>query len=321
MRYVRVHRASESARRATGRLGVVICCIFVSASAHAELAQINAQQFYLDSGLKSSDVGELVSTRGSSHYRMRLYRFTINEAQAERLSHSAQPREARDSPWLAGVARLVNTTQHYLPEHKIPYEWTALLPPYATEQMQCFTTQAPDFGFRYLRLTPSRGGKRLALLALGQQQAGQTPQACLQSVGNHQFGSAYWAQSLFGAQALPYPFARRLVAEKLLLDYQPKHLDFEALIFLDSIFWFRFSASKAQYEAFARRFDLRKPEFSMDDSRHAPEWFNSVDTLRTRCWLDIGGNAGHVTAYWQDGLTHARVSGNLQRWQKPCPVN
>lgn len=285
------------------------------------MAEIDAQQFALDSGLQTADVGELESTRGSSHYRMRLYRFTINEAQARLLSTRVQPSEPQNSPWLQGVSSLVEVTQSYLPERHTPFRWEDLLPPYTTEQMQCFATQAPDFGFRYLRLTPSRDGKRHALLALGQQQAGQTPQTCLQSIGNHQFGSANLAQYLFGAQALPYPFARRVLAEKLLLDYQPKHLDFEALIFVDSSFWFRFSASKAQYEAFARRFDLRKPEFSTDHSRHAPDWFNSAQTLRTRCWLDIGGNAGQVTAYWQDGLTHARVSGNLQRWQKPCPVN
>ena len=279
------------------------------------------RQFAKDSGFQSSEVEGLQSSLGGTHYRMRLYRFTVNETQATVLRASVQPNEPNTSPWLNGVAQLVGTAESYLPNETRKWRWGALLPPYATQMLQCFPTKPPDFGFRYLKLQPSRAGKRRVLLAVGEQSSSAISQSCQSSAGNNAYGSANFEQLLLATGAKPYPFARRTLEEKLLLNYVPSYLDFASIIFVESDFWFRFSASEAQHAALLRRFALQKPEFDVHWGQRygRPEWFNPGTDLLTRCWMDAKENMGTISAYWRDGTSVVLVSGNVGKWQKPCP--
>ena len=168
------------------------------------------------------------------------------------------------------------------PNTETTWSWTDALPPYRQQFFACYPNHSPDYGFRWLEIQPSRAGKSKALLAAGNRVPALSASAvsgCDGGMKGAQLAEFY--SPILTKAPLPYPFARRSFREMLRTQFEPKSLNYFGFIFVDAKHWFRFSASKLEFEKIMRGLAMQpKPnqqELYLDDTTQ-PEWRRIPDS-------------------------------------------
>ena len=270
----------------------------------------------------SAHISRLQASSGPSHYRMRYYQFDIDELANQKISGLFAKHRVQSLTMSHPTSRMINTlVSNGRPNAKYNWTWTDMLPPYQQQFFACYPGNAPDYGFRWLEIQPSRSGKRKALLAAGNRVPALSASAlsdCDGVMKGTQLAEFY--SPILTKAPLPYPFARRSFREMLRTQFEPKSLNYFGFIFVDAKHWFRFSASKLEFEKIMRGLAMQpKPnqqELYLDDTTQ-PEWWRI--TARDIQWIHCArfpvqtakpGEAVieyqrlplHIYAAWQDGF-------------------
>ncbi len=263
----------------------VITCLSVLLSAVTQVAYAKdslAPDFSHDSGLSpafiAAHISQLRTSLGASHYRMRYYEFDIDDIAHQKIVSLFAKQRVQASTWVDPASRMIDTLVGIgRPNTETTWTWTNVLPPYRQQFIACYPDNDPDYGFRWLEIQPSRADKRKVLLAAGNRVPILSASAfspCGDNVKSTQLSEFY--SPISTNEPLPYPFARRSFREMLRTQFEPRSLNYFGFIFVDAKHWFRFSASKAEFEKIMRGLAMvpvtNQQDLYLDDNTQ-PDWW------------------------------------------------
>lgn len=262
----------------------VITCLSVLLSAVTQVAYAKdslAPDFSHDSGLSpafiATHISQLRASSGLSHYRMRYYEFDVDEVAYQKIADLFVKQRVHSLAPANPASRMIDTLVSIgRPNVIYSWVWIDIFPPFRQRFIACYPDNDPDYGFRWLEIQPIRKGKRNVLLAAGNRVPVLSASALSDCAGIKLTALAEFYSPISTRSPLPYPFAQRSFQEMLRTKFEPRSLNYFGFIFVDAKHWFRFSASKAEFEkvmrGLAMQLKANQPELYLDDTTQ-PEWW------------------------------------------------
>ena len=261
---------------------VALLLVLLSIAMQVTCAKDNlAPDFSHDLGLSplfiAAHTSRLRASSGQSHYRMRYYEFDIDETANQKIGGLFAQQRVRLSALANPASRMIDILVGIgRPNVTYSWVWTDVFPPFSQRFIACYPNKDPDYGFRWLEIQPSRAGKRRALLAAGNHLPVLSAAAFSECDGIKLNQQAEFYSPLSTGSPLPYPFARRSFKEMLRTEFEPRSLNYFGFIFVDAKHWFRFSASKTEFEKIMRGLamvQVTNHQALYLDATTQPEWW------------------------------------------------
>lgn len=327
------------------RAGACFFLLFSAATQTTYAEDYLAPDFSHDVGLSPEfialHISQLRTSSGPSHYRMRYYEFDVDEVAHQKIADLFAKQRVHSWAPASPAGRMIDTLQRVhswdpdspasrmidtlvgigRPNVSYSWVWTDVFPPFRQWFVACYPENDPDYGFRWLEIQPSRAGVRKALLAAGNRVPVLNAAELSDCAAIKLTELAEFYSPLSTSSPLPYPFARRSFREMLRTKFEPQSLNYFGFIFVDSKHWFRFSASKTEFEKIMRGLDMAPVRthqvlYLLDDTTQ-PEWWriqaSAIQWVRcARFPLETPkpGEAAiehqrlplHIHAAWQSGF-------------------
>jgi len=311
----------------------VIAVLFALLSAAPQIVRANDRlksDFSHDIGLRpefiATHISRLRVSSGMSHYRMRYYKFDLDEIANQKISSLFAKQRVQSSAFASPPSRMLDTLVAIgRPNTQHTWTWTEAFPPYRQRFIACYPDNDPDFGFRWLEIQPVRAGKRSALLAAGNRVPVLSASALSDCAGIKLRGLAQFYSPISTTSPLPYPFARRSFQEMLRTKFEPHSLNYFGFIFVDAKHWFRFSANKIDFEKIMRSLAMqpkpKRQKIYFDATTHPKWWGIPASTIQ---WIHCArfplqtaklGEAFieqqrlplHIYATWESGFGYVQM--------------